>query len=382
MEIIERVGFVMKKLLFLVALIGLFALGCRAPADKTTALSSTDGEVGEDVADADAEPADDKQTDAGPSDEAIADDGTSDDGTSDDGTSDDDETSDDDQAGDDGDLLETDTLGASLLARTLSDTPEVSTARFEGRFSLVGAPHSELPGGIEMTFSGAYDLANQASDVSIDFSGLVEAMAEADTSDEEFEFLAGFFAEPIRIITIGDTAWINWSFFTSFLGGEAPPGKVWIEGEADEAGAMTPDIGFGQSGSPTDILEWFEDGEATIEKRGRESLRGVETTRYSVRVDLDSLAETMTEEERLEFEASMQSGLDGELPIDFWIDDDGLVRKFVLDVADPELLNEGEFVSATVEFEMYDIGEPIAIDPPPADEILTEDELGFNLEGF
>lgn len=267
-------------------------------------------------------------------------------------------------------------LGESVLARTLDPATEFSSARFEGSFTFVGAPGSELPGQFAMGFSGAYDLAKESSDITIDFSDFVEAaLAGEGGAGGEMATLAAFFEDPLRIVSIGDESWIQWSLISMFAGQD----DVWVEADADDSSDLTSDFGFGGSGSPSEMLRTLEHAEADIEELGTETVRGVETNHIRAVIDVDAFSATMTAEERADFEAEMGgSGID-ELPIEFWVDGEGLVRRFQIDLADPSFDSEtdGELESAQFVFEMWDFGADVGIAAPPADSILAEDELNL-----
>lgn len=158
------------------------------------------------------------------------------------------------------DVLKTQTLGSGILAKTVEPSEEVSSARFMGTFTFVGTPESDTPGEVSLTFSGAYDLPNDASQVSMDF-GDIAAMA-GESSDDMAMFEA-FFAEPLEIITIGDKAWIKWGFLSLFGAGDG----VWLETEADESDGFTADFGFGGSGSPTELLDLLSEASARTTPR-------------------------------------------------------------------------------------------------------------------
>lgn len=330
-------------------------LGSAAPVDSDAAVEGD--AAGEDA------PADDAT-------EAVTDDAGSDDGEAmvDDG---DDESSavDNTDGGDNTNAISS-TLGSSLLAGTL-DGEEVTTARFEGNVTIVGTPSSELPGELSLTFTGAYDLENNASEISMDFGDLANAFASGG-GDPELELFSEFFAEPLMLIQVGDKAYINWGLFSLFTGQD----DVWIETAAEDSGAITEEFAFAGAGSPTEFLKELEDANATVEELGRENLRGVDTTHFRAIVDAESASADMTAEERADFEETF--GANSEFPIDFWIDDDGLVRKFALDLTG-DTLDDPEVESASMTFEIYDYGEEINIQAPPADKIITEEELGFDL---
>ena len=148
---------------------------------------------------------------------------------------------------------------------------------------------------------------------------------------------------------------------------------------------MTGQFGVDSPDSPTDLLEALAQMDATVTELGPETVRGVETTRYQAVVDLETAAANLPPEQQAELAAEMPGGLSGELPVDVWIDNDGLLRRLVIELDEENMASLGagatEAGSATVEFELYDVGEPMSIEAPPVDQVITADELGFNLDG-
>ncbi len=297
-----------------------------------------------------------------------------------------------DQSGDggaDGDPARTgtDSVGTALLARTSDATAAASSGRFEGRLAMASAPGVEGGGSFEITLAGAYDVEAEATEINIDLSGLSSVMTEG-ASAEEAQLFASMFAEPVQLRTIGDTAWVRWSLLTTMFGA-APAGGSgsWIEAEVDEAASMTDQFGVDSPDSPTDLLAALQDLDASVEEVGRESVRGVETTHYRVIIDLESAAENLPAAERAELEAELPGGITGQLPMDLWLDDDDLMRRLLVEITDFESMgfgdDGGEIASMVVDFEIFDVGQPVLIEPPPADQVITADELGFDLgQGF
>lgn len=337
-------------------------LGASAPVLTETTLGSSEP-VASDDALSDPDP-----IDAEPVDDADGDDTV--DGLNIDDTEEVIETEDSTDESKDSTQAVANTLGSSLLAETFAEDAEVSTARFEGGIFMVGREGSELPGELALTFFGAYDLENNSSDITMDFSGILAAL-EGQEDAEELALFGEFFADPLRVVQIGDKAYVNWSLL-SLVTGES---DVWLETSAEESGAITEGFGVGGGSSPTAILDDLRDANATIEELGTENLRGVDTTHYRALINTEELAATMTPAERAEFEAEL-GGVSTEFPMDFWIDGDGLVRKFSLDLSG-SLIDDPDLESARMEFEMFDYGADVDIQAPPADQILTEDELGF-----
>jgi hypothetical protein len=68
-----------------------------------------------------------------------------------------------------------------------------------------------------------------------------------------------------------------------------------------------------------------------------------------------------------------QSGL-GDIPLDVWIDANGLVRKvsMAFSAKDPARAKSGD---ASMSFELWDYGEPVEIAVPPASEVAPASAL-------
>ncbi len=281
-------------------------------------------------------------------------------------------------------------LDDSVLSRAIRGDDGAAVApssmRFDGRISIVTVEGADVPS-MELAFGGAIDTQVPASHLTMDMSDMFEAMLadpEMAGMGEDEAFMAIFaemFAEPLEFIQIGDRAWVSGSMM-AFLSPDAV-GK-WIETEAGEIGADDVNLGM-DFVDPDELLARFADGQGTITEVGSETLRGTTTTRYRVVVDAQALAAGMTAEERAEFEGDFGS-LDGlaELPFDIWIGDDGLTRKFSIAIG-AEVMGPGpdaeDIESVSMVFEMWDYGADVGIAPPPADLIISEDELGAGLFG-
>ncbi len=269
------------------------------------------------------------------------------------------------------------TLRTAVLGRALERTDAMTSASFEGVVTMVGTPDSELPGEFTMTFSGAFDLAAEASMVTLDMGDLFAAAAAADPEGAEGmeDLFASMFEDPMQMITIGDTSWVKWGLLAMF-GVE----DKWLEGEATED-SMTSGFGFGgDTDSPTAMLEELADADARVEVVGQEDIRGVTTTHHRAELDVAAMAETMSAEERAEFEADLGAAPDGTFVMDLWIDDDDLLHRFQLTMTDLTGVDAEDLESMTMVYDIWDHGLDQGISPPPADQIVTEEELGLSLD--
>lgn len=262
------------------------------------------------------------------------------------------------------------TLGAALLAGTEA---EVTSARFEASFTFVPEPGSELEfPDAAIVMEGEFDSTTGNARFLMDFGAFLSAAPTEDLEGMPPEML-DIFAEPLELITVGDTAYMKWGFFNALLGADG-----WVELPADEAGTVTGQFGMGaEATSPTQMLEQLRDANATIEEVGTETIRGVNTTHYRATLNLRELAETLPPDEQAELESQFgDTGIE-ELPMEIWVGDDGLVYRYTMEV-DASSADTGMpgLQSMRMEFDMYDYGAEIIVQPPDPSEVTTIDQLG------
>lgn len=380
-----------KRLASVLAAIALTATACGGSSDANDTAAS-DSATETTIASAPISEADAETTDSGAADDGgdvESSDGSSDDASSGDAGSD--AGSDGDAGSDEGSSSNGSsggiavggasiTLGDSILAGTLNPAADTSTARFDGSINFVGAPGSELPGEISMGFNGAYDLNSGSSDVTIDFSEVFAVAAESDPDAAELGLFGDFFEEPIRVITIGDTSYVQWGLITLFAGSDVD-GDVWLETPAEDSDDLASGFGGGFGGSsPDEFLAQLRDANAVVEDLGAEDVRGNPTTHYRALVDTAALSETLSAEEMADFQSNFGgAGEDVAFPIDFWVGDDGLLYRYEIDLTDPALLEDTDGLERlTITYEIFDYGQDVGITAPPADQIVS-DEL---LSGF
>jgi hypothetical protein len=361
-----------RSLLALFLVLGLLAAACGGGEDGASDSGDGETEVTESAAEPDADAGTEEAPDPATSTEDSATDPadagqtTTTEGATPAGDVDDDTAGDATDSGDDTAQGESIRFGDLVL----TDPAEVTSARFEGVFTMVPDDSGEIPGPVEMTFGGAFNQATQSSEMSMDFGALLEA-APADELAELPPEMAEIFTEPLQLITIGDTAYMNWGFFSLFLGADG-----WIELPADDTGDVTGGFGFGvDSTSPYESLEQLDDAQAEFVEVGRESVNGADTTHYRAVVDFEKLKEQMSAEEVAELEEAF--GADQpQMPIDVWIGDDGFLYRYQFEfTADGSEDMEG-LASVTATFEMFEFNTDVVIEPPDPSEVTSIEDLG------
>ena len=266
------------------------------------------------------------------------------------------------------------TLHSVVLAANPASPETVESARFEATIAMTGAPGSEMPGQFWLQMAGAYDLTKDASSMSIDMSDLARLATESEGTESDLGFLAAFLADDIEMVTIGDQAWIKWGLLTMFTGA----GDKWLETTADDTGDMTSDIGIEGALLPTEVLDVWADTPGNVEAFGVETIRGSEATHYRFTFDADELATVTTDAEWAQMEEDLGIDIVGFVTLDVWVDEDGLLHRYVMDLTDPD---DEEVQAVTFTFEIWDHGKDIGIEPPAAEDVITEDELTFGFGG-
>ena len=124
------------------------------------------------------------------------------------------------------------------------------------------------------------------------------------------------------------------------------------------------------------MLEALRGLSGDIETVGSDELRGVETTHYRALLDPAELvkeATARTSDAASVFDQLSQTGV-AEVPLDVWVDASGLVRKLALDIEAPEA-SSGLAGSVSLAFELWDYGERVEIDVPPAAQVADASAL-------
>lgn len=270
----------------------------------------------------------------------------------------DDDTRADDTRADDASGAGNGTSSQAPLALAAEDAPTLqsletaasTTGNFEG---VITTTDPENPS-VELTIglSGSYDTSIDASAVNIDLSQMAEAAGEGEGG---FAGLEMFFAEPLKMITIGDESWLSWSLITMFAGGE---GNWMAMDDAGDLADAADASGLGlESPSPTDVLAGLQDLTTGFTLVGTETMRGIETAHWTATV-------TVALDEAAEAESAT---------FDVWISGNGLLHRYQLSAS------ESADGAGTFRFELFDHGSAVDIARPADDDVI--DEEGFSLTG-
>jgi hypothetical protein len=270
--------------------------------------------------------------------------------------------------------------GEPIALEELSRSAATSAEATSGRFAF--DMRIEFPGADEpmsLSGDGAFDKPGQRAAFAVDMSAFAQLLggfvgAFGGASNEDMPDFDDPEAWRIEVIQDGNVSYVRFPA----VDGQLPEGRTWIrsDGKSVEVGGLEVGELQGLAGSdPRDLLELLESVGGEIELVGVEELRGVETTHYRAKLDPAEYAKTATSEERASLGplAEPLQARVGEVPVDVWLDGDGMVRKLSFDISAED---GGQVGSASVSFELWDYGEDVDIDLPPADHVVDATAVG------
>jgi len=243
-----------------------------------------------------------------------------------------------------------------LLVEAASKTTEAGSARLV----FTGSSQAGLPEPLEIRGEGVVDNAKRVGRLEFDFRSLAGSLPPA--SGVEASDLTG------EVIFDGFVFYMRFPVLSQLLEG----GREWVKFDVEEIGrAQGLDLSsftqFGQA-DPSQALQYLRAVSGEVEDRGSEQVRGVSTTHYEATVDLRKFPDVLPETQREEAEESAEALIEQlgghELPMEVWIDDDGLIRRQRFDFAFDSA--EGPEVSFRYDMELYDFGVQVDVEPPPA----------------
>jgi hypothetical protein len=179
--------------------------------------------------------------------------------------------------------------------------------------------------------------------------------------------------------------------YPSGLGQDMAAPTPWISidlrSALDALGGAGNSFGQFEQTDPTQYLQYLAAASPSgVHEVGHEQVRGVDTTHYRASIDLTKALDQLPSDVRdmLGVDADQLgqalSKMRGELgadvlPMDVWIDGDGLLRKFRMNMS---VAGGG----VETRMEMYDYGVDVSVQAPPADQVTDLGATLGNLGGY
>src|SRR6266545_1528065 len=250
-----------------------------------------------------------------------------------------------------------DTVSLDPVANAATETAKVSSVRID---MTITTRSPDLPQGVTTTASGIMDNRAKRGRMTMDMSELAGATngavggPEAWRGEQVIDFSNGRLVTYMRIPAMTR---------------ELHTAKPWIKLDFQKLGRQMG-IDFQQfmqlgQGNPAQAVDYLRAASGKVEKKGREKVRGVDTTHYHTTIDFEKYPDLVAPSKR----AAMRKTV----PADVWIGDDQIVRRMKFNYEMRVLdANTGERRPTEMDMtmELYDFGAAVEIQLPPAGQVL------------
>jgi len=153
--------------------------------------------------------------------------------------------------------------------------------------------------------------------------------------------------------------------------------QQWVKVDLSQLGmSSAADLGAGQSGDPSQMLDYLRGVTDDVKEVGTEQVRGVPTTHYHATTSLQKALERLPEAQRKNLESMMQNLGDTTIPIDVWVDGDGRVARFATRYS---MTVNGQSITSDMQIDYFDYGTPADVQAPPDDQVADLGGLGSSL---
>lgn len=180
------------------------------------------------------------------------------------------------------------------------------------------------------------------------------------------------------IMDAGPVIYLSSPLFSGMLGVKTPWVKIdpsTVPGFSDQLGSLT-----GGQADPSGSLGLLY-GLVDVKEIGVEAIDGAQATRYQAVLDVTKALGEIPAAQRASLrqviESMRQQGAGTDLsaiPVDVWVDEDGYLKQFRLRLEIPAT-GAGGSGAFSMTVTLSNVGEPIDIQPPPADQVTDMADL-------
>ena len=224
------------------------------------------------------------------------------------------------------------------VAQAADKTTNVAGAHFQLN-ARIGAQ------GDTLAFSGPGEIADHGKKLHMRMSMPASVLGTGASGNSEFE-----------VVGANDYFYLRGDAFDQFAHGK------WVRIKDND-----PNFELGQS-DPSQMLRYLR-ATSNVKEVGKESIRGVETTRYAARLQVDKVADRVSPEAARALRQMTKTLGTKQIPMDVWVDSDGLVRRVKLDWHP----KSATFVMA---LDLFDFGDVNVDVPQSSDTVDLSNMLG------
>ena len=180
----------------------------------------------------------------------------------------------------------------------------------------------------------------------------------------------------MEVISDGTTLYLRADALTEAAQVPTP----WLKADLSTLSPELADLQFlswGQN-DPSQALELLR-GASELEDVGTEDIDGTDTTHYRGTLDLEKAAELAPAEVRTSVQAAVDQAKQQfgstTVPMDVWVDSDELIRRMRFAYPLPPEAGGSENSQLVLQMDLFDFGDPVEIEPPPADQVTDLNDL-------
>lgn len=265
-------------------------------------------------------------------------------------------------------------LTGDAAVAALRSAPDAAAEAGSGRFEMTMS-FDTPDGAFEITATGAY--AGDQMSMEMDLGSAMADMAAAsgETVPEGLD-------EPMRIVVDGTRSYMRFPMLDALTGESG-----WLSVTPEDMGMASGALGLGAGADdPAQLLETLRGVADDVTVTGEKEIRGVATTGYHGTIDLDRALAEMPADQRAAAAPLLEQldGSLGEMPVDVWIDADGLARRMQMNMDGLMAKAMGEAAGggrASVTIDFFDYGADIEVEVPDASEVTPFSEVMGGLGG-
>jgi hypothetical protein len=167
----------------------------------------------------------------------------------------------------------------------------------------------------------------------------------------------------------GDVTYTKWPTLQRWL----PKAKPWLRSTGEEDDPVDPQARSLRD--PAALLGFLRSVSTGVERVGPETVDGVATTRYDGTLDLERIVQAAPADRREELRDELdmiKEDVPTTVPFSIWVDEHGVARRVRYE-------QDGD---GTVMIDFVDFGVPVVLDLPPAEEVMTDDELSTLMDAY
>lgn len=186
------------------------------------------------------------------------------------------------------------------VAQAADRTTSAAGVHFEMSARIAGQ-------GEALAFSGPGEIADHGKEMHMRLTLPASTLGAGGAGNVKFD-----------VVSANDTYYLHGGPFQQIA-----PGK-WVKVKSTDKAFQ-----LGQN-DPSQMLQYLR-ATSNVDEVGKDTVRGVETTHYAARLQLDRVADKVSPEAASALKQATKTLGTKEIPLDVWVDRDGLVRRIKMD---------------------------------------------------